>query len=148
MEQLLLPYFAGEEFEALLCRPSLQSPAWRHIANTMFMSQQSWEDILRWQYYNEDQLEFSFMNVPKSYLDTPKNPIRKVLRAMTGRKPPKYVQGYNYNNLTDRQYQSLQDWAAQHVTPRWLTGIGLIEAAERQVNEAVDNGNIPPENEG
>jgi hypothetical protein len=146
MEQLLLPYFAGEEFELLLCRPPTQLTL-RHIANTMFMSQQSWEDILRYEYRNENQLELPFMNPPKCYLAEPKNPIRKVLRAMTGKKPPKFVKGYNYDNLTDMQHQELQDWAATNARPRWLTGIGLIEAAERQVKEAVDNANIPPETE-
>jgi hypothetical protein len=28
---------------------------------------------------------------------------------------------------------------------RWLTGIELMDAAEHQVEEAVANGNIPPE---
>lgn len=147
MEQLLLPYFAGEEFEALLCRPSVSPPTLKHIANTMFLTRNTWEDILRRQYHNENQLELSFMNPPKCYLAMPKNPIRKVLRAMTGKKPPEFVKGYNYDNLTDMQHQELQDWASTNVRPNWLTGIGLVEAAERQVKEAVDNGNIPPETE-
>jgi len=85
------------------------------------------------------------MNPPKRYLSNPKNPIRKVLRAMTGKRPPSYVKGYNFSNLTDKQTDELQDWAVNNVRPFWLTGIGLIEAAEKQVKEAVDNANIPPE---
>ena len=79
------------------------------------------------------------------YLANPKNPIRDVLRAMTGKKPPDYVKGYDFSNLTSAQRDRLQDWAVNNVRPTWLTGIGLIEAAEKQVKEAVDNANIPPE---
>lgn len=149
MEQLYLPYFAGEAFELLFERPPLQPPTLRRegFIRQILMSRQQWEDTLRWSGLYDNQLELPFMNPAKCYLDMPKNPIRKVLRAMTGKKPPKFVKGYNYNNLTDMQHQELQDWAATNVRPNWLTGIGLIEAAERQVKEAVDNSNIPPENE-
>jgi hypothetical protein len=64
---------------------------------------------------------------------------------MTGKRPPKFVKNYNFDNLTDMQRDELQDWAVNNVRPFWITGIGLIEAAEKQVKEAVDNGNIPPE---
>jgi hypothetical protein len=146
MEQLLLPWFSGEALEETIERTLTPQPLTiKHIANTMFMSQQTWTDFLAHQYYNENQLVFSFMNPPKLYLDIPKNPIRKVLKAMTGKRPPKFVKGYNFNNLTDMQRDELQGWAVNNVRSFWLTGIGLIEAAEKQVKEAVDNGNIPPE---
>ena len=80
-------------------------------------------------------------------LAIPKDPIRQVLRAMTGVQPPAFVSGYDFDNLSDTQLQTLQDWAIMSVKPRWLTGIGLLDAAESQVQEAVDNGNIPPKNE-
>jgi hypothetical protein len=75
----------------------------------------------------------------------PKDPIREVLRAMTGVTPPAFVKGYDCKGLTDAQVQELQDWCATHVRPSWLTGIGLMDAAENQVAEAVSNGNIPPD---
>ena len=74
-----------------------------------------------------------------------KNPIREVLKATTGKSPPKFVLGYSFENLTDEQFSKLQDWAIVNVKPVWLTGIGLLDAAENQVKEAVSNGNIPKE---
>lgn len=84
----------------------------------------------------------------KWYLACPKDPIRLVLKAMTGAVPPTFVRGYNFKGLTDDQTSKLQDWCVNHVRPDWLTGIGLMDAAEEQVREAVDNGNIPPEGAG
>jgi len=75
----------------------------------------------------------------------PTDPIRDVLHAMTGENPPTFVKGYGFKGLSDAQMQELQDWCAIHVRPVWLTGIGLMDAAESQVEEAVSNGNIPPE---
>lgn len=73
----------------------------------------------------------------------PKNPIRAVLKAMTGVRPPSFVKGYSFRDLDDKQAEELQNWCAANVRPKWLTGIGLMEAAESQVDEAVVNGNIP-----
>lgn len=84
----------------------------------------------------------------RRYLASPREPLRDVLRAATGKAPPRFVRGYSTRGLTDEQNDRLQDWAATHARPGWLTGIGLIEAAEAQVAEAVANGNIPPEGEG
>ncbi len=80
----------------------------------------------------------------RTYLAAPKSPLREVLKAMTGKAPPKYVKGYSSTELTEQEQSMLQDWAVNHVRPAWLTGIGLIEAADQQVAEAVSNGNIPP----
>ncbi len=80
-----------------------------------------------------------------SYLARPAHPIRDVLVAMTGKTPPVFVKGYSVYNLTDEQWEELQDWAVNTCRPSWLTGIGLLEAAEHQVQEAVSNGNIPRE---
>lgn len=77
------------------------------------------------------------------YLAKPQNPIRDVLEQMTGVAPPDFVRGYDFSGLTDEQTQQLQNWCSDNVRPRWLTGIGLMEAAESQVAEAVNNGNIP-----
>ena len=74
----------------------------------------------------------------------PKDPIRDVLRAMTQCEPPEFVRGYSLEGLTDMQAQQLQDWACENCKPSWLTGIGVLDAAETQVREAVDNANIPP----
>ena len=76
-------------------------------------------------------------------LGTPEDPIRDVLRSMTGKEPPNFVRGYSFDGLTDKETMDLQDWASNSVPLGWLTGIGLLEAAESQVGEAVSNGNIP-----
>lgn len=73
----------------------------------------------------------------------PRNPIRDVLRAMTGKPPPPFVKGYTCYDLTDREWDELHSWAVRNCKPSYLTGIGLIEAAQHQVDEAVGNGNIP-----
>lgn len=78
----------------------------------------------------------------------PKDPIRQVLRRLVGKAPPKFVRGYNYGNLTDVQHAQLQDWVSINISDTvlyWSTAIGIIEAAENIVGEAVANANIPPE---
>lgn len=76
----------------------------------------------------------------------PKHPIRDVLTWLCGKRAPDYVQGYDYSNLTDEQHAELQQWVCWNLDKTkipWSTGIGLIEAAQRIVEEAVGNGNIP-----
>lgn len=75
------------------------------------------------------------------------SPLREVLAHMTGKKPPKFVRGYTLEDLTEDECWMLQRWAVNNVKPSWLTGIGLLEAAEQQVMEAVSNGNIEPPKE-
>lgn len=82
---------------------------------------------------------------PVRKIEAPKDPIREVLEAMTVATPPDFVRGYSFKDLTEEQTMLLQDWCASHVRPSWLTGIGLMDAAESQVMEAVNNGNIPEE---
>jgi hypothetical protein len=75
----------------------------------------------------------------------PVHPLRDVLFAMTRTTPPVFTaHAYSCQDLTEVEKDDLQTWAVMHVQPRWATGIGLIEAAEAQVAEAVSNGNIPP----
>jgi hypothetical protein len=79
-----------------------------------------------------------------TYYPRPKNPLREVLQAMTGSRPPKCARGYSSTELSDEEQEELHKWAVNHVKPAWLTGIGLIDAADAQIAEAVSNGNIPP----
>lgn len=78
------------------------------------------------------------------YLSQPKNPIRDVLKAMTGRAAPSFVRGYTCDGLSDAQWDILQSWSVNNCRPFYLTGMGLLDAAQQQVDEAVSNGNIPP----
>jgi hypothetical protein len=80
----------------------------------------------------------------------PKDPIREVLHRIVGKEPPPFVQGYDYSNLTDRQYEQLQSWVLNSLSGTelyWSTGIGILEAAQNIVAEAVANANIPPKEE-
>jgi len=72
------------------------------------------------------------------------SPLREVLAHMTGKNPPRFVRGYSLDELSDEEYEQLHTWAVKNVRPRWLTGCGLLEAAEDQVQDAVSNGNILP----
>jgi len=83
-----------------------------------------------------------------SYYGQIKDPIRSVLKLLCGgSEPPPYVQGYDYDNLTDDQHSQLQDWVGMHISEEiiWSTAIGIIDAAENIVAEAVANANILPE---
>jgi hypothetical protein len=76
----------------------------------------------------------------------PRHPIRDALQQILGKPPPGYVKGYDYSNLTDEEHQLLQEWAVNCLDGTllfWSTGIGSIEAAQKLVEEAVSNGNIP-----
>lgn len=88
------------------------------------------------------------IEVEPNFQGKPKEPLRDMLRWLTARTPPKFVKGYTYKNLTDEEHMLLQEWAISTLngTPvHWSTGIGVIEAAEKLVEEAVANGNIPAE---
>lgn len=80
-----------------------------------------------------------------SYLKEPKDPLWDVLFMTTGKDPPDYVRGcYSSKELPEDKQETLLDWCATYAQPFWLTGVGLLEAVDRQVEEAVSNGNIPP----
>ncbi len=51
---------------------------------------------------------------------------------------------YTLADLTDDEIDQLQSWCVCNATPGWSTGIGIMEAAELIVIEAVANGNIAP----
>ncbi len=72
------------------------------------------------------------------------NPIREALEALCRATPPAFVKGYDLKSLTDQQMTKLQDWCSVNAKPEWATGLSIIEAAERIVQEAVDNANIEP----
>jgi hypothetical protein len=81
----------------------------------------------------------------------PKHPIREVLTWLCGKTPPTFVQGYDLKGLTDQQNETLQQWAVIQVDKtalHWATGIGMLDAAEAIVEEAVSNGNIPAPDSG
>lgn len=72
------------------------------------------------------------------------NPIRAALQAIVGKAPPKWLKGYSTTFGTDAERTELQDWVNSCARPFWSTGIGILEAADHIVREAVANANIPP----
>jgi hypothetical protein len=71
------------------------------------------------------------------------NPLTEALEAITGEKPPAYTHGaFSCDDLAEKDVTDLQDWCSLHARPHWSTGIGVLEAAELIVREAVDNANI------
>ena len=73
------------------------------------------------------------------------SPLREILAQMTGKRPPAFLKGhYTTETLSEGDTERLQNWAIRNVRPSWLTGIGLMDAADSQVHEAIMNGNIPP----
>lgn len=87
------------------------------------------------------------MQNSNSYLSTPKHPICEILKAMTGKNPPRFLKGYSVYGTTDDEWEKLHTWAVNNCKPCWVTGIAILESAEDQVLEAISNGNIPPEPE-
>jgi hypothetical protein len=81
-----------------------------------------------------------------SYYGYVEDPIRRVLRVFCTESPPAFVKGYDYSNLDDDQHARLQEWVGCHLNPiiSWSTAIGVIEAAQTIVEEAIANANIPP----
>ena len=76
-------------------------------------------------------------------------PLREMLEALTGEAPPDYITTqYSSSELTEYEQDKLQWWCVDYVRPVWATGIGLLEAADKMIEEAVSNGNIPPQTEG
>jgi len=96
------------------------------------------------QEHRGNQLTIHSYRMP-AYPYTPANPIRDVLRLLSrGKEPPKYVIGYS-THVPDGCTLPLQDWAASNAGVGWMTGIGLLDAADLLVASAVGNANIPPE---
>lgn len=77
-----------------------------------------------------------------------KNPLTEALQAITGKKPPSYTHGaFSSSDLLDENVTDLQDWCSVNARPSWSTGLGVLEAAEAIVQEAVDNGSIAGKND-
>jgi len=73
------------------------------------------------------------------------DPIRVALKGLCGGKaPPTFVKGYRCGNLPDDQHIELLEWVFANSKLAWSTGIGLVEVADKIVDEAVGNANIPP----
>ncbi len=75
--------------------------------------------------------------------EQPAHPLYEVLLYMVRHPPPEFTKGKMFiSELTEEENTRLQDWCSRHVKPEWLTGIGVMDAADSQIREAVANGNI------
>ena len=75
--------------------------------------------------------------------DVTDNPLGEALHAIVGLDPPVDLTGMvSCNELTDNDHNLLQTWAAWNARPSWSTGIGILDAANVIVREALDNRNI------
>lgn len=72
-----------------------------------------------------------------------KNPLYEALLAITGEKPPEFILGkFATTDLNENENMSLQEWCYNNARPNWSTGIGIMEAADTIVVEAIGNCNI------
>jgi hypothetical protein len=71
------------------------------------------------------------------------NPFWEALKELTRKPPPKFALKISSSaELTDDQHYELQSFGASYSRVPWSTGIGLIDAADLIVAQAVSNGNI------
>lgn len=87
---------------------------------------------------------------PSVFQSIPRHPFREAIRLLAGGKePPAFVRGYGVTeDMTESEYEKLTIWLLNDgAALGWSTGIGIIEAAERIVAVAVENGNIPEREE-
>ena len=87
-----------------------------------------------------------------NYLGIPADPFRQTLATLLYIKPeiiPVPIGTYCAADLEDGQYFTLQNWLGNHLPKsiQWSTHIGIIEAVDHIVAEAVHNGNIPDKSE-
>lgn len=78
------------------------------------------------------------------------NPFMDALWHVVRRKPPAFCRGiYHSSELSEEDFERLQDWCAHvvHTRVHWATNLSCIDAADLIVNEAVDNANIVPRKE-
>lgn len=72
-------------------------------------------------------------------------PLREALYALTLSEPPDFITSQWWlGELLQSQVEELQAWCVNHARPSWATGLSIMEAAERLVQEALDNGNLVP----
>jgi hypothetical protein len=72
-------------------------------------------------------------------------PLREALYALTLAEPPEFITNQWWlGELLQSEVEALQQWCVNHARPSWATGISIMEAADRLVQEALDNGNLVP----
>lgn len=88
---------------------------------------------------------FFFAQTPRFRLK-PAAPLREALNSMLLKPISKKLVpdgAYNFQeDIPETSYHVIQDHCSEHVAVSWGTGIGVMDAADLIVAEAVSNGNI------
>jgi hypothetical protein len=76
------------------------------------------------------------------------SPFYDALVAITKSVPPIPMRGlYSSKELTDEEFEVVQDWAKDSAPIHWATGLSIIDCADLMVKSAVENANIPKQGE-
>ena len=72
------------------------------------------------------------------------SPFKKVIEALTGGVPVGVnLDGvHSQSELSEDDFEKLQNWCSCSPTVFWATGISIIDAAEIIVSDAISNANI------
>lgn len=65
--------------------------------------------------------------------------FRQALGHLSGFTVPEH---FKFEPASDAEADEQQEWAVDHVQPKWACGISLLEAARVFVDDAKANGNI------
>jgi hypothetical protein len=65
--------------------------------------------------------------------------IRDLIILFTGKEPPFPIHVYELRKLSDAKYEQLQSFLINEAKCQWLTGIGILEAIDMLVYEAIAN---------
>ena len=65
--------------------------------------------------------------------------FRQAIASIVGVKPPEFI---TWPSRYDGDILDMQDWCSENASHNWMTGIGIIEAAESIVWTSVNNCNI------
>ncbi len=72
-----------------------------------------------------------------------KSPFYEALDSITMSTPPDFTKEiFSSMELNDSNFDRLQEWCVNAIGIHWGTGIGVIEAVDMIVDEALSNGNI------
>lgn len=85
-------------------------------------------------------------NLRRSFQQLPMHPLACALYDITGVEPPRSTASmYSTNEMSEADVMALQNWASENAPRAAWTGIGILDAADLLVQEAVANANIPPQ---
>lgn len=76
------------------------------------------------------------------------SPFYDALVAITKSVPPIPMRGlYSSKELTDEEFELVQNWASDKAPIHWATGLSIIDCADLMVKSALENSSIPKQGE-